>query len=435
MHKHRLFLFSSFIFTTALAHARAEEYSPQLFTRHEAIEYALSHNLNLAAARTTIDQAAARRTDAGAWENPVLNLEVASDYGLTDEGQYAYAIGFEQQFPITNRLQLLEDIASIEIRLAEAEIRDQERLLTLELETQIVKLVALDQQIAIRQELIALNERLIAFLQSRIETGEASPIDVNQLKVTRYATEQEIRKLRIAREELIASIAILMGLPTGTPFAVDAELKLPENAPQLPAITQGSLETHPEYELKALLAQIADKRTSLAQAERWADIAVEIFYEQDRSFDEPVGLKDDRFIGIGFSIPLPIHNQNRGEIEASRAYRRQVEYELGAITLAIRSRADVYTKRVLRLYQQAMEYQENVTTLVEQNTADIHAAYSAGQLDLTDLLRAQEQALTIESTQLDLVRDYELTVVEWQAATARNLHYLTFHAETKNNDQ
>ena len=54
MHKHRLFLFSSFIFTTALAHARAEEYSPQLFTRHEAIEYALSHNLNLAAARRTI---------------------------------------------------------------------------------------------------------------------------------------------------------------------------------------------------------------------------------------------------------------------------------------------------------------------------------------------------------------------------------------------
>ncbi len=421
MHSFRVIHSTVIACLTAVASCWAESGAEQAFTRTQAVAYGLSHNLNLEAARTTIDQARARSMDAGAWENPVLNLGVASDYGLTDEGQYTYGIGFEQQFPITNRLQLLEDIAGIEIKLAEAEIRERERLLALDLESQLVRLIALDAQIRIRKELLELNQRLTQFIQTKVESAEASPIDVNQLRVSLYATEQEIQQLVLRREELAASLGLLMGLPVGDELLIDGGLNLPVSEPELLEMSQGSLELHPEYQLKALLAQMADKRTDLALAERWADIAVEVFYEQERSFDGAVGLKDDRFIGVGFSIPLPIHNQNRGEIEASRAYRRQVQYELDAVTLTIRSRSAVYAKRVLRLYGQAVEYEQQVTRLVEQNMEDMNAAYTAGQVDLTTLFRAQEQALTIQSSQLDLLRDYELALVEWRAATASNL--------------
>ena len=423
------FLFSSFLFFSLLAKAQSEDSQAFVFTRSQAIDYVLAHNLDLAAARMKISQAQARYSGAGMLENPVLNLEVASDYGQTDEGQYDYAIGFEQQFPVTNRLQLSEDIAAIEIKLAEAEIRDQERRLALDLDKLMVHLVALRDQILIRRELIALNERLASFLRSRIKTGEASPIDVNQLKVTLYAIEQEIQKLNIRREDLLASIKMLMGLPLNAEVVIHAELALPEKAPGLLEVTQASLELHPEYQLKELLSQIWSKRTDLAIAERWADIAIKVFFEQDRGFDEPVGLKDDRFIGLGFSIPLPFRNQNRGRIEASRARRRQMDHELEAATLAIRSRSIALANRVQRLYQQAVDYNRNVTRLAEQNMVDMSAAYSKGQVDLATLFRAQEQALAMQSSHVDLLRDYELALVEWQGATAGMLPHLALKGE------
>ncbi|MEO0795601.1 MAG: TolC family protein [Verrucomicrobiota bacterium] len=429
MHRFNYQIFSVF-YLIFLTEGLATTQQGQVFTRQQAVEFALAHNLTLAAAQTTVAQAKGFYGDAGSLENPVLNLEFATDRGLTDEGQYAYAIGLEQQFPITNRLSILKNIAAIEIELAEAEIRDQQRRIALEVEKLVVQNIAIDEQIRTRQEQIELNERFAQFLSSRVETGEASTIDVNQIKVALYALEQEVRQLGIARAELLASLNTLMGLPMGSALEFRSELFLPEQAPTLLEPSQRVLEQHPQIQLKQLLYAVADKRVSLARAERWADIAVEIFFEEDRSFDDPIGLKDDQLIGVGVSIPLPIHNLNHGEIKASRAYRRQLGYELDAAQLRIRNQVKLYNSRVQRLYEQASDYRNNVTRLVEQNVEDINNAYRAGQVDLTTLFRVQEQSLNIRSSQLNLLRDYELALVEWRAATATSLYNNRLNEET-----
>lgn len=422
MFKFNHYLLSLLYLIALLPEALATDDQTQILTRQQAIDYALTHNLTLAAAQTIVAQAKGFHIDAGSLENPLLNLGFATDRGLTDEGQYAYSIGLEQQFPITNRLSILKNIAAIEIELAEAEIRDQERLLALEVDKLVVQFVAIDEQIRIRREQIELNQRFAEFLNSRIATGEASTIEVNQIKVALYAIEQEVQQLQIAHEELLGSLNTLMGLPADTALEIQADLDLPETSPALVETSQGVLQKHPEIQLKELLYQIADKRVSLAMAERWGDIAVEIFFEEERSFDEPIGLKDDQLIGVSVSIPLPIHNQNRGEIKASRARRQQLEYEVDAALLRIRNQVKVYAKRVQRVYEQAFDYEQNVTRLVEQNVEDIGDAYSAGQVDLTTLFRVQEQSLRIQSSQLDLLRDYELALAEWRAAIAANIN-------------
>lgn len=415
--------------------AQAEEDGHLTFTRKEVINFALANNPNLTAAYITIDAATARYSDTGTLNNPVLSFGAATDRGLSDEGQDTYVIGFQQQFPITNRLQLLKNIAEIEIQLAQAEIRNQERLLILNLDKLIIQLAALDEQIAIRRKMVTLNERLTGFLQEKAGTGEASLIDANHLKIALHAARQEIQKLTMSRDELLASIGMLMGLPLDADFAINVKLSLPKYAPRLHEIRLESLEMHPEYKLKRLLAQIAGKRTELAIAKRWADIALEVFFQYNRSVDEPVGVQNERFIGVGFSIPLPIHNQNRGRIEAGQAYQRQMECELDAIALEIHGRANIHAKQVFRFYQQALDYSQNVTQLVEQNIADIYAGYRAGHIDLTMLFRAQEQALNVQSSQLDSTRDYELALVELQAATAGNLSYFTSRKEATNENE
>ena len=156
-------------------------------------------------------------------------------------------------------------------------------------------------------------------------------------------------------------------------------------------------------------------------AERWGDIAVEVFFENERSVDEPDGIGTDRFFGIGVSIPLPLNNQYRGAIAEGRAYRRQVEKEMDAVSLNIHNQAEALRKKASALYAQAFNYRQNITLLVDQNLKDMNAAYSSGQISLTELFRSQEQRLKLQSTYLSMIKEFEITLIDWEAATSRNI--------------
>ena len=157
----------------------------------------------------------------------------------------------------------------------------------------------------------------------------------------------------------------------------------------------------------------------MAKANRWADIALRVFFEEERGADDPGGLGTDRFFGVGVSIPLPLMNRNKGAIEASRAQQRQMKHELDYTGSRIRNEARDQRERAIALYVQARDYDANLTQLVDQNLADMNTAYGAGLISLTELFRSQEQGLKIQSTHLAMLHDYEQAMINWKAATAQ----------------
>ena len=58
---------------------------------------------------------------------------------------------------------------------------------------------------------------------------------------------------------------------------------------------------------------------------------------------------------------------------------------------------------------------------MEQNLEDINNAYAAGQVDLGEVFRVQEQHLNIQTAQLELWHELKQILIEWRAATALNL--------------
>lgn len=388
--------------------------------KEEATRLALQNNKELAAAKLTIERAKARHTQAGKWENPELKLGYSSDRAFNDEGESTFEIGFEQSFPVTNRLRLLKGIAGVEISLSETEILNHERLLIQEVESVVTSLTYTEKQLELRKSLIELNNKFAAFIESRIETGEASSIEVNQIKIELYSIKQEIQQLENERVGLLSSLRQLLGVEVTQKLEVNGELILPDLLEVLPRYSETMLQDHPEYQLKQFLYSIADSQVSLAMAERWGDIAVEVFFENERSVDEPGGIGTDRFFGIGVSIPLPLNNRYRGAIDENRAYRQQVEKEMDALSLSIRSQAEALKVKAEALHAQAIHYRQNVTQLVDQNLKDMNAAYSSGQISLTELFRSQEQRVKLQSNYLSMVKAFKQALVDWKAATATN---------------
>ena len=402
---------------TPLAHGQSPNSPALSFTKAEAVAFALRNNTSLIAARTTIEQAQARHRQSGRRSNPELMVGYTTDQTFSNEGEYTFEIGFEQRFPVTNRLRLLKNLAKIEIELAETEIVNQERLLTQQVETLILNIAQSLEEQRLREAQIRLNQEFASFVESRVKAGEASSIEVNQVKLELFSVTQEIQKLRNQLNEQQSALKQLLGVEVDTEVAILYEFSIPQEPLILPLVTENTLENHPEYQLKKLLFEIADERTSLALANRWDDLAVGLFFENERILDLPVGRRTDNFFGVSFSIPLPFNNKNSGNLEESLAYRKQVELELEALSLAKRITAKTLKQKVSSLYQQVYEYDTGVTTLVEQNLRDMNIAYESGLINLTDLFRSQEQRLRIEFFQLSMLHDYEQALVYWKAAT------------------
>lgn len=429
---HKLLLITLLILYAPLAHAAPAE--ALQITSSDAVILALRQNKSLMAARATIDEADAYSKYAGKLDNPELALEYASDQAFNNEGEQAYSIGFEQRFPVTNRLKLLKNVSALEVQLAEAELLNQQRLLIQDVESVVERIASLDELLSLLNEVINLQEKFAAFLEKRIKNGEASTLDLNQVRVAVFAVRQDIQRLTKEHYEALGELRSLIALETG---AIIEILPIPTEVAHLapiPEFNQELLHVHPEYQLKKLLSEIAQGQTAVAKAESWADIAIEVFFEEERAVDEPIGLERDRFFGIGVSIPLPLHSKNRGEIEASQHRERKIHHEMSALRLRLQNEAEVLRHKAEATYRQVTQYKENAVRLVEQNLEDMNSAYAAGQVDLGEVFRVQQQRLEIKTAQVELRHELKQILIDWRAATGRNLENLpkgAFSDETK----
>lgn len=401
-------------FVTASLDASALELSQEA-----AVTRALAVNPLLQAAELSIAQAEARIGQAGRLDDPTLNVRYATDRAFNDEGEQGYEVGFEQAFPVTNRLRLEKEVAGIELELARAEVDEHRRDLIHEVETVYLGVAELQAQVALRHELLGLYETFAGFVESRIETGEASEIEVNQIKIERYSIEQERLRLNNELSESASNLSELLALEADQDVEVVVDFTLPSRMAEMLDFDSTILEQHPAYRMRQLMQRIAESEIGVAKAARWADVTVEVFYEEERGMDAPEGLGKDRFWGIGLSIPLPLMNDRKAEVRERRALSEQSAKELYATAVRIQGEVRLRVTQVEQFYTQAKAYEDGVNQLVSGNMEAMKEAYAAGQISLADLFRSQEQGHKVRSAQLEWLHDYAQAVVDWESAAAQ----------------
>lgn len=390
--------------------------------RHEAVERALSANRDLIAARLALEQARARTIDAGKPANPEVRLGGLSDFASGGNGEYGWSISLEQRFPITARLRLLREIASEEVVLAGAEIREAERRIAHDVESVLDAIIAADARILLLQEQIELNEGLASFLAMKVERAEASPFDVAQLRLTIQSTRQARQREQRDREDLLSKLRERMGADPGERIELRSTGPSPDIGDPLPELTAAEIGQNPSRQYLERLGAIASRQASLAQAGRWGDLAAGILFEQEQRIDEPDGLKRDQFLGLSLTIPLPLHDSNRGDLEEARAGERRIARELEALDFRLHHEAGRLQRRHQSLYQQIKDYESGVIGAAEDNLRQMEEAYAAGLIDLTALFRVRDQHLELQITLLELRSELQTAVTDWRFVSVHNLH-------------
>lgn len=370
------------------------------------------HHPELKSARMVIEQAKARQKGAGRLENPTFGAEWKHESQL-DPGSATFSL--EQSFPITNRLRLEKQLSAQLVTCAELEVRNAERLAVADAQTLAVQVLALQQQKHLRDEQYALTKKLADFVTNRAQAGEISALDAAQTQIDLQRLQVEGLKWESEAQHLIQQLKSMVGLQPTAHLTVSGTLSAPSKSP-----ATVSWQQRPDYQLSLARIEAAEIDKKLALAGRKPDVSAGIFggpEYQTRSSSDP---RNGGFVGIRFSVPLPLWNKNEGLIAEKQSEAERARLESQALAKQIASEAAGAVSDMTAASKLAAELRDKLLPLIAEQASKLEKAYEQGQTDLTSVNRAREQRLTIQTNALDAVRDYHLARVRYESATGTN---------------
>lgn len=398
--------------------ASAEPIATNL-TPESAVTVALTNNLDLVAGRLAIRQAEGRLKQAGLWSNPDWETGYAPDTAFGNTGEYNFSTGFKQRFPITGRLAKAKTVARVDVALALAEVRNQERLLAGEVLGIGRGLLVTQEKLKANQGLQDTLQKIIEVSEKRLKVAEVSPADVNLAKL-------EWQKLALAQAALlnqqeIASTTLnrLLGREPKTPLQISGTVSAEFDTNSVAGISQQAQANRPDRQLAALGIDRAASEIKLARAEKWEDWTVGFDYSRSvGKYDAPIGTKTDNFLGVGISIPLPFWNQNQGRISEAQATQQRAVAELDALDLRIHAETQTTEDQMRRLLGILHQYRDDSIKLANDNVTLLQKGYGDGLVSITAVIQAQQQLTDLRQSNLEVLGQFEQALTDWQTATA-----------------
>jgi cobalt-zinc-cadmium efflux system outer membrane protein len=225
--------------------------------------------------------------------------------------------------------------------------------------------------------------------QERVRAGDLAESEFLKIVLQRLQFEQDVSAADIALVQAKLALRQSVGFEgLAENFDVDGDLVYTKHAVTLDDLNRDALALRPDLLAAQGSVKLAQDTQALAISNRARDVTGEVEYDRAGSFNA---------LGFGFSIDLPFHDRNQGNIAHSTvAVRQATELEAAARTAVLSDVAAAFatfqnSEKVLALFQSGYLDQA-------QQSLDVATyVYQQGSGTLLDLLDAER---TNRATQL-----------------------------------
>lgn len=392
----------------------------------ELMRTAMVQSHDLKAARAQIDAAMGRLKQAGLWPNPRLELSNETGAVFNNDGAYARSVAFAQDFPIAGRIGRAEDVARVDVARALAELNEAERKLLGDIATTYYTIAALDQKLAVRDRLIAIEASLVSVSAARYKAGEVSALDVNSATLELERLRQERTALAAERVASLKTLAGLVGLGPDAPLSVETAMPSLTDLPSLAELTDQALSRRPDLRLFALVADRATAEQALARASAWEDWTVSLGVKQDKLFvvGAPAQPADNALM-MTVTVPFPLFNRNQGTQAAAAADEVTAREQAEALRLRIENEVAGDYARAAALADVVRQYKSRALPLGQSNAVLARDSYRKGQLSMTDVVQASRLELDLNNSYIDAVAEYLAAIAELNTAAVTYASLMT----------
>ena len=405
----------------------------------QAKQIAFLRNWDLLAAKANVDQAVGQEIVSHEFPNPTFSWSTqkvnvdnqpSGEPGANTlwDRNYDTIFAVNQLFELNKRSKRQASAAAGR-QAAEASFLDARRTLDLAVAKAYIAALLAQANVRILHQTAESLQHEAKIAETRLNAGDLSKSDKAQIEIAASRAELDAESAQSMAVSSRIAVEILLGekKPEGAWMMTD-------DLGELAAFGDLQGPTAPRPDLVAAQAALrkADWDWRLQKAMQVPDPTVLVQYEHE-PFDQP------NTVGVGFSLPLPIWNQNGGNIHSAAAARDQASAQVGKIETQVAS--DISTAEVS--YHEAVtrwhKYQKEISPRAAEVLKSVTYAYQKGGAALLDLLEAERsdndvrlataQAMADSATAAATLANVRNVISPSQTASAKNPkeHHETFH--------
>ena len=303
-------------FGSALAHA-----GDKPLTLSEALSRAMAQNPGLQVFDFRLQGLEGRRVTAG--QNPALeaDLEVENFLGsdnLRGVDGAEYTLSLSSVLELGGKRQARVSVVDSQYGRVEAERRAETLDLLGQATQRFVATLALQEKLQLAAEAVALAEATHEIVTRRADRGAAPQAEVLRARAALTQSRIEQSHLRAAYESRKMALASLWGDTSPDFQMLEGDLFQFGSSDNFDALYQ-RVSDSPAIQIYASEQRIREAEIQLARSQSESDIRWQVGV---RRFE----VTDDTGLTAGLSVPLFSGRRNRGEVQAARAARDEVQY-------------------------------------------------------------------------------------------------------------
>jgi cobalt-zinc-cadmium efflux system outer membrane protein len=327
----------------------------------DAVRLALEHNHQLRAQRLNVDISKADEITAALKPNPLLTStnenfplfapgQLFSFDNLVNNQNYVEALSylFERGGKREKRTLVAQDTTSVAARTA----LDAERQLIFQTRQAFINVLLANSTLDLARENLKSFANVVEVNRERLRAGDLAESDFLKISLQQLPFEQDASAAEVAVVQAKAALRQSVGFDgIADPFEVEGDLAYTKYVVTLDDLKRDALATRPDLLAAQGGIRLAEHTKDLAIANRARDVTGEVEYDR---------AGDLNAFGLGFSIELPIHDRNQGNIAHSRvgilqAAEVEAQARSTVLTDVVNAFAAVQTsEKVLGLFQ--LEY-------------------------------------------------------------------------------
>ncbi len=374
----------------------------------------LERNPELKFYEAEIAAAKGGRKTAGLLANPELSGGVGNKTirggGVNAEG-VAWSVSVLQPFEWPGRLGLRKAIANRDIELAELGYARFKVALAGRVRTLAYGLFAAQEKAAAAREVAERFKALREVLVQRDPAGLTPLLETRVIEATELTMQRKASDATLATQSALLEMNQLRGVAPDTRLAVSQTHLAFRPAESLETLTALAHTNNFELRLRAIELAQQGFRVDLAKNERYPAISLGPTISEENAGDR------ERIIGVGVSLPLPLWNRNKGNIQTAMARQMQAEVSLNVTAREVERKViEAALTYETKLRQMASWRPDSVEHFREAaEIADRH--YRLGAVQISVYVELQKQYLEAVESLLDTKKE--------ALEAAQNLELLT----------
>lgn len=394
--------------------APAYAQSIQLRSLDDAIRIGEENSPRVRAADARREGAAGDRIQADALPNPELFVDAenfAGSKSYSGADSLELTAGLSQKIEIGGKRQARIDAAEAGLALA-AHDRDADRLaLREDIARAYIGALFAARIVALEDERLKNARALAGAVQERVRNGREPGVQGRKSDITLASAEIARRKAQREFNAAQTSLASILGVRS---VEVVQNSGWFDRIGEVPSVSpdETALAENPDY--ARLAATISQARAAIAreQAANVPDPTVRAGFRRYRE-------DDSNALVVGLSIPIPVFDQNRGNILKARQDLNRAEAEAAALKLMLIGQLAKARQTLIAARDEVETMSRVVLPAAEESAEAARDGYTAGKFGFLDLLDAQRTLFDVKAQHAAALRDYHLARVELMRLVGR----------------